>query len=282
MLMSLCSKARDNGTEDIVLYFNEIRELTGYKQTSNEKFVSDLERMNNKLMKITCSIKTEKRILMFVLFPTFDIDMDKQTLTVAVNQKFEFILNAIVSGFTRFELAEFIALDSKYTKNLYRLLKQYRTTGIVNKFAKNIDEFKEAMGIPKSYKNRDITSKAIKPAVKELNDKGYFKNLKFEAQKGTGRGNPVIGYVFTFDKETIQQSEEQLAGQMDITDFPEYCPSPAPAKKKPATPKKNSFTGYSNQRTYSKRAEALMDKSNKGIITEEEQKELMELLAKTQ
>lgn len=70
-LMLLCSKLRDKDTSKITISFAEIREKTGYTQCSIKQFVSDLQRMNDKLMKITCKLQTETEIIMFVLFPTF-------------------------------------------------------------------------------------------------------------------------------------------------------------------------------------------------------------------
>lgn len=197
-LMTLCNKLRDKGTSEIKISFEELREKTGYKQTSVEKFAADLERMNKKLMKITCSIKTESKTIMFVLFPTFEIDTENQLLIVSVNEKFKFILNTLINNFTRFELKEFVDLDSKYTKNLYRLLKQYRSTG---HYEISIEKFREQMDIPKSYTNRDVMSKVISMSVKEL--KEYFQNLECKPQYARRRGKPVTGYIFTFTPESV-------------------------------------------------------------------------------
>lgn len=195
-LMVLCNKLRDKETSEIIISFDELREKTGYKQTSIDKFVTDLERMNEKLMKITCRLKTESKIIMFVLFPTFEINLDNKLLTVSVNQKFKFILNELVKNFTRFELNEFVRLDSKYSKSLYRLLKQYRTTG---RYEVAVEDFKSKMDIPTSYTNRDIMSKIINMSLLEL--KNHFQNLKCEPKYARKRGKPVSGYIFTFKPE---------------------------------------------------------------------------------
>lgn len=208
-LMVLCNKLRDKSVSEIVLSFEELRLKTGYKQTSVNKFVDDLERMNKKLMEITCSLKTESKIIMFVLFPTFEIDLNKQTLTISVNEKFSFILNELVKNFTRFELNEFIELDSKYTKSLYRLLKQYRSTG---HYEVAVEKFREVMDIPQSYTNRDVMSKVIKMSLKELDF--HFKNLQCEPKYARKRGKPIIGYIFTFTPEgrviEADQSQDKI------------------------------------------------------------------------
>ncbi len=203
-LMLLCSKMRDKNVTELTIPFEDLRQKTGYTRTSIQKFRTDLERMNEKLMRVTCKLKTETRTLMFVLFPTFDINLENQTLTVCVNEKFKFILNELVKNFTRFDLNEFIRLDSKYSKSLYRLLKQFKSTG---KLEIRLDEFRRKMDIPSTYTNRDVMSKVINPSLKELQD--YFSNLQCTVQYARKRGRPVTGYLFTFQPEERVQPASQ-------------------------------------------------------------------------
>ena len=70
-LMLLCSKMRDKDVSQISISFDELRLKTAYTRTSIQKFRADLERMNEKLMKVTCKLRTETKTIMFVLFPTF-------------------------------------------------------------------------------------------------------------------------------------------------------------------------------------------------------------------
>jgi len=214
-LMLLCSKMRDKNITEISISFNELRLKTGYTRTSIQKFRADLERMNEKLMKVTCKLKTETRTLMFVLFTTFDINIENQTLTVCVNEKFKFILNELVKNFTRFDLSEFIKLESKYSKSLYRLLKQFKTTG---RLEINLNEFRGKMNIPSTYTNRDVMSKVVNPTLAEL--RNYFKDLQCTVKYENKRGKPVSGYIFTFTPEQIPKPEAKeipvAEAQMDV------------------------------------------------------------------
>ena len=237
-LMVLCNKLRDKDSSIVTISFAEIREKTGYTQTALKRFVSDLKRMNEKLMKITCSLETESKIIMFVLFPTFEIDLDNQLLIVSVNEKFKFILNELVKNFTRFDLAEFIQLDSKYSKTLYRLLKQYRVTG---RYEVTLEDFVSKMDSPKSYSNKQFMQNVINPALKELKEKEYFKNLVCTVQYAPKRGRPVTGYIFTFESEERIHSEKEKS---------------TPEKKKKSTNKFNNF----NQRDYN------YDELEKGLL----------------
>lgn len=203
-LMMLCNKMRDKDTTEITISFEELRQKTNYTRTSISKFVSDLERMNNKLMKVTCKLKTETRIIMFVLFPTFDINLENQTVTVSVNEKFKFILNELIKNFTRFDLKEFVTLESKYSKTLYRLLKQFKSTG---KLEMTLDDFRKKLDCPISYSNKYLMDLIIKPVIKELQN--YFTDLQCNVQYARKRGKPVSGYIFTFKPEEIPKTKSE-------------------------------------------------------------------------
>lgn len=223
-LMVLCNKLRNKDISEIIISFEELRKKTGYKQTSVNKFVSDLERMNKKLMEITCKFETNTQIVMFVLFTTFVIDTDSQILKVSVNKDFQFILNDLIKNFTRFGLQEFVELDSKYSKNLYRLLKQYRSTGYCNI---SLEEFSKIMDCPETYKGKYVMDKIVKPSVNELNVKSCFDSLQCIPQYARKRGKPVTGYIFTFIPENNMKNQpvhKKAAGSKSeniFTDFPQ-------------------------------------------------------------
>lgn len=134
-------------------------------------------------------------------------------LRLSVNPEFEYIVNQLTANFTAFELAEFIALSGKYTKTLYRLLKQYKNTGYA-RF--EWSEFARVMDIPKDLAMCDIDKRILKPAIKELTaERNLFDMARIPFAKlsytkikgkGRGRGGNVIGIEFSFtpEKERIQ------------------------------------------------------------------------------
>ncbi len=202
-LMALCSRMRDKDTNEITFSFAELRSITEYKKSNSIKqFVTDIERMNEKLMRVTCKLRTETEIIMFVLFPTFVININKQELTVAVNEKFKFILNELVKNFTRFDLNEFVKLDSKYSKTLYRLLKQFKTTG---RYEVTLSDFRKKIGCPEAYNNKQFMQNIINPSLGELQN--YFQNLQCTVKYEHKRGKPVSGYIFTFTPEKLDKLE---------------------------------------------------------------------------
>ena len=195
IFFALCAKVKDNDKEEVRLPFETIRELGKYSATSNLRFKEDMDKTNEKIMELKFKIKSSdgKRRIMFVPFPTFDADEETQVLTVTVNKQLSYILND-PDWFTRFELSEFTDLKGVYAKNLYRLLKQFRSTGF---YKVNIDKFREILDIPKSYSMTNIDKRVLEPAFKELEQ--IFPQLEVTKIKG-GRGNKVKSLEFKFSK----------------------------------------------------------------------------------
>lgn len=200
LLMTICAKVRDTECSSVVLDFADIRRMSAYSKNSTEEFIRSLKDMNDKLQSIVCRVETKTEYISFVLFPTFIIDKVKKNLTVRVNEDFRFVLNGITKNFTRFELAEFVEIDGKYVKHLYRLLKQFRSTGI---YSVGVNELREKLDCPKSYNNKQFMQNVINIAVAALQP--YFGgHLVVTPQYAAKRGKPVIGYVFTFDSEAAR------------------------------------------------------------------------------
>ena len=210
LFMYLCAELKDEGTDAKVLNFSDMRKKVGLENYSNIRLADDLDRMTTKLLRVTCRIETETEVIKFVLFPTFKINEDEGTLTVAVNPEFKFVLNSVTSQFTQFELKEFVELDSKYAKTLYRLLKQFKTTG--DRTIK-VDEFREKLGVPKSYPNRNVASQIIEPTVQTL--RNSFPDLKYEVIKASRRGSPVRAYRFSFTPEAPDRQRTLEEWQKD-------------------------------------------------------------------
>ena len=208
LLMTLCARMRDKDTNKVTFTFDELRKMSGYTGHNVEDFVDTICMTNDKLQKVACKIETDKSIESFVLFPTYGIDKVNQMLTVRVNEDFKFILNGITKNFTRFELSEFVGLNGKYNKNLYRLLKQYKTTGV---YQVSVEELRSKLDAPTSYSSKQFMQNVINPSIKALEQ--YFAELKCEPQKAKKRGAPIIGYIFTFnpDAEPKQTNKTEQA-----------------------------------------------------------------------
>ncbi|EDO6922364.1 replication initiation protein [Campylobacter coli] len=244
LLCGIISKIRENPiNQSIKLTPQELIKFS--TQNFTNKALGDmLFILRNKFFKADFMILIEDKERDFIgkeiinLFESFKLWYDKKDtefkhlleIELKVNPRFEYIVNEVTKNFTGFKLEEFIALNGKYTKTLYRLLKQYRITG---KAYFEWEEFKRIMDIPEDYEIHNIDKWILKPALKELTKERNlfdqirvpFKNLAYEKekQKGTrGRGGKVIGITFTFKPENIQMQKLEHESQKIMSDEQKY------------------------------------------------------------
>lgn len=140
--------------------------------------ILELTKANSKLLEFQFIVEKGSKLYHRTLFKEFITDTQECTLTVSVWEETRYILNDISNNFTRFELNEFIKLESKYSKRLYKLLKQYRTTGY---YYTSKEQLYKDLDIPESYANNDFNKRALKPAIEECQK--YIKELKYDTVK---------------------------------------------------------------------------------------------------
>lgn len=204
LFMAICSKMKAHGEEIITLDTNELKQIIRFERGGNRDFFEELHMMVAKLQLINGSIvdrtqKGKRKFISFNLFPLFAYDEESGLLEVQVNSTFSWLLNEFES-YTVFEMNEFLELNSKYAKSLYRMLKQWRTQGQYTFY--DLEEFKELLDVPKSYTNRQLMQYCVNTAVAEISklDKS-FKNFKCEPIYARKRGKPLEALKFTWAPE---------------------------------------------------------------------------------
>lgn len=211
-LMAICAKMKELGEEVQVFEYKKLMELIEWDKTQSiNLFHKELMRMAEKLRHVGATLDVdEDTFLSFNLFSEFEGNKRSRTLRVRVNPRFKYILNEINKNFTRFELAEYIKLDGKYSKLLYQNLKQYRRAGW---WQVDIDVFRHQLSIPTSMPTRNIISKVINPSIEVIKSCKGFAELQVEVLHSDRRGRKVIGYRFSWT------ADKQIPGQMNINDL---------------------------------------------------------------
>ncbi|OEK59205.1 replication initiation protein [Staphylococcus equorum] len=205
LFFAMCNKLKEKDCETLTLTFDELKELSSYNPDIRHmtKFVTDLQHVYSKMLNINYTIRTDNKITSFVLFYKYEIDLNEKTLQVSTAPDLKHILNELTGNFTKFELQEMTQLKSTYSKNMFRLLKQYKHTGY---FKIQIDDFRERLDVPISYKMNDINKRVLNPIIKEL---GFiFKDLnitKISAKKS----RKIEWLEFTFEPEKRIHSKRQ-------------------------------------------------------------------------
>ena len=130
-----------------------------------------------------------------VVFTQIENDKKNDILRIKINPDFyEFFLPR--SKFTYFSLMEFVSLKTMYSKRLFILLKQFRTTGYRRI---SVEAFREFMGADdKTYDDfAQLRRRVLLPALNEITDKNYIKGLQFKEIKKDG-SKKVTSLVFKF------------------------------------------------------------------------------------
>lgn len=208
---SIIAKVRDKGTRLVSFKSSDLKELSGFADEHNKRWIDTMDNVANKALDLRYFENDGSKRIRMNLFTYFEIDDVNRTVEVEVSSKFEYIVNRLEVQFTQFELLEFTNIRSTYAKTMYRLIKQWRTVG---KKEYNVNEFRELLEVPKSYTNGEITRRVLEPIQKELAN--YFLNFRYKVIKSKKRGNPVLGYEFTWKPEITGEWEE---GKYKKNDF---------------------------------------------------------------
>lgn len=234
---AVCSQVSEKGNLQVALSFKKLKELTNYKENDRNRMSADLDRMFQKLLRIVYRYEDEEAITMFNLFSKYKILKTRDELQVKVTEEFLPLLNNLESRFTSFELRELVGLNSKHSKTLYRILKQWRTQGKTQLFT--LEELKSIFDCNSNMEYKFFQRDVLKVAVEEINKKGYFKNLTINTScDEKKRGKPIKKIFFSFDKEDIKK------------EIPEFVKEKL-NKTKRKTKSKNCFNNFP-QREYSK------------------------------
>ena len=201
LFFSLCFKAKDKGISEIVLTFSELRTLSN-GDINLPRFLKTLKTTYDKLITAPFHYKTNNGFGAFILFNKYFVDEIEKTVTIKLSEDFSYMLNDLIGNFTKFDLLEFVNLKSSYSKNLFKLLKQWES-----KKSKEfeVNEFRILLSIPKTYRMSEIDKYILKPILEELPT--YFYNLKVEKIK---IGRKVTNLKFTWEskKQEIQEVEK--------------------------------------------------------------------------
>ncbi|HCV3519232.1 TPA: RepB family plasmid replication initiator protein [Staphylococcus aureus] len=203
LFFAMCNKLKEQDTNTLRLSFDELKKLSNYSpETRNiNRFANDLDNVYKKMLNLT--IRYDDVIERFVLFNHYRIHKREQYLEISTSSNLKHILNSITNNFTKFELKEMTRLKSTYSKNMFRLLKQYKHTGYLKI---HIDDFKNRLDIPKSYRMTDINKNVFKPIIIELGS--IFNNLTINKIKAK-KGRKIEWIEFTFDAEKRIHNKRQ-------------------------------------------------------------------------
>ncbi|GAA8070069.1 hypothetical protein JP0576_15270 [Helicobacter pylori] len=223
LLFAIFQKLKDQGNTLIRFKPQDLKRMLNI-DISNE-------RLSEVIVKLWDSIKTadfwEVRDIIvngeecvseknYMLFQVCEIVSDKETkeflyMDIQLNTGYQYLLNNLGMGqYTSFNLLEFQRVRGKYAKTLYRLLKQYKSTGILSV---EWTQFRELLDIPKDYEMPNIDQKVLTPSLKELRKIYPFEHLSYKKERRSHDKRKVTHIDFYF--EQLPQGETKQQKQTD-------------------------------------------------------------------
>ncbi|MGY3767094.1 replication initiation protein [Vagococcus vulneris] len=191
LFFAVCSQAKETNSLTVRMDLDKVRRISGQYTQSLDRFMAFIEQMNDNIQGTSMKVKTDSYVESYALFTYYKID--NNDLVVDVNPRLAHVINNIKSDFTQYELDEFVNINSKYTKTIFRQLKQFKDTGL---YIVSMDKFKFLLDVPKSYRMTDIDRQILNPSLSELSN--IFENLKLEKIKS---GRKISKLKFTFKKQ---------------------------------------------------------------------------------
>ncbi|MGE9133973.1 replication initiation protein [Lacticaseibacillus paracasei] len=218
LFFSIVSRMRNKGTQTVRFTFDQLKELSDYKPTANNRFEDDIQRTYTKLIGLHFGKYSHSGLNrdLFVMFTKFQIrgDTESPYVDIEIYKDALPLLNNL-DTWVRYALTEFRNLHSGYAKTAFRNLKGFRTTGYAY-FTK--DKFFELFDIPRSYwkKTANVDQFVLKPIKEELTP--LFRGLTIRKKYGKGRGKPVIGYAFAWKAERKDAEDVHISKQQRLNE----------------------------------------------------------------
>lgn len=200
IFFAILHKIQNKNTNEIIIKSRELIHLIGNPNITLEELARTINDIAKKVSQCIVSIDNQNKVTYFTIFQKLEIDRTKNYDIIAqISAPFAYLINELKCQFTVLELFEFSNLKSKYSQTLYRLLKQFISTGIVHL---EWNKFMQIMCISEKLQKRDIEKNIIKVAVNELAKLPLFSGLEYMKIKTKGQGNKITGIIFKFISTT--------------------------------------------------------------------------------
>lgn len=218
VLLSVLSRMDKMSSEDdryvAEFTFKEIREMTGSKHLKASRIKNTFDTLlDTKVEFFTGSTYNKGN-----LFSHYSLE-DKSTAKIVLTKNMTKQLIPIAKEYTILKLDEYINLPNNYSKEVYRLLRQFRHSGVALISKKDLYRI---LNPPKSYNEYDFIRKVLLPSI-EYN-KEYFQDLTINLN-GNRLPN-VIKFIFkphermkSKDYSNVAENGESKSDEEDLIEY---------------------------------------------------------------
>lgn len=206
----------------ITISLPELKGLGNFTSHNTKEFYRAITNFSAKLGQTYFYHEDTDEIVIQMIFERFAFSKREGYLEITATPFLFNALKNVEKEFFRLTLEESVFLKSKYSKILYRLLKQWRHTG---GHTYSANELMRLLGTPEKYNMNLFRRKILTPAISELGDN--FKGLEVHILRASDlglsmRGNPIIKFKFLFEMTKRVKSKKHIKNtpkNQDVTRF---------------------------------------------------------------
>ena len=183
----------------VVFDAKEIKSMMQMKDRSFKAF----EKIITGLQDRTISLKTQNGYIRIKAFPTLVFNEVEKKIEIDINKRILPLFMELTEQFTQYSLKEFLSLNSKHSKRMYQLLKQYEGIG---ERTISVDELKKFLEIEenKSYNRFYNLEKRVLETTKNDINLLTTLNIDYEKEKQV---KEVVAVTFKMKKAKIEEEK---------------------------------------------------------------------------
>lgn len=210
VLSYMCEDAPKNAGEyKAVFDFKDIRARAGDKNLHTSRIKVALD----KLLKTQIAYYKDGKFTKANVFSYYEVNDDGRAEIVLTHYMGE-KLNLKATEYTILELEDYVDFQNIYSKELYRLLMQFKYTGFLSI---KKEDFLRIINPPKSYNEYDIIRKVLLPAIQD--NKEHFANLRINIEDNKSLPN-VVQLVFSKHGKIIKKAPKKIS-ERNFSELPE-------------------------------------------------------------
>ena len=275
VFFAIVSRLRDKGSSEVTFAYSYLKDITKEKRHYTKEQYSELiQGIYHKIIGLRFAYQTDEVVGEVNLFQGYEKSLTDDSFSISVSPKFQYIFNelSINGSFTAWNLSDFCDLPGVYTKQLYRLLKQWKYVGSAS-FVLN--DLRKYMGVPEKYATKDITRRVINPAVEKLKENSpEFQNLSYEYSNVKNKAYRVK-FKWTPEKRVKGHSKDLDSIQKTENNLSQLEPN------NESTIDPNDFKNEKGKIDWDKYIESLKEESKNNPVEDSEAKKKEEYKKKT-
>lgn len=203
-------KEEDAPTKYYLISKKDIENVTG-RRTRNDDFESAVTRL---LTRDFMAVKKDGRTLQITFISSAEYHEDGR-VEIGLDGKIRPFLFALKDNFTSFGFEIAISLNSKYSKRLYEMLCQFRSTGVLRISVKKLKErflLIDQNGTEQYSKWSSFEANVLKTSKDEINEKANFK-VDYKLIK---ENRKIVSVEFEFGKSDVKELHESANVQTNL------------------------------------------------------------------